>query len=452
MLSVSELNREARVTIEQRFNQVWVMGEMSNFARPRSGHWYFTLKDDNAQVRCAMFANRNRTVQAQPGDGQLFVVRGRVSLYEGRGEFQIIVDHMEPAGEGALRQAFDQLKVKLAAEGLFDQARKRGLPAFPRRIVVISSATGAAIHDTLAVWRRRYPVLDVTLLPVAVQGAAAEPQILAALDRAEALAPDAILLTRGGGSLEDLWPFNSELIARRIAAAKTPLVSAIGHEIDITIADFVADVRAPTPSAAAEMLTPDLEEMTDGFGYYEDQFMRLMQRRIATTAHSVDALRQRLKSPERVLEQARLRVDDNAERLGRALLGTAQLKRATLARLSAELNAAGPGERLRAASGEIVNLSARLGRAWKTNQQDAANRLSALARMLEGVSPLPTIARGYGLVMADGHAQTSVVGLTKGTTVTTYLSDGAFDATVQEARAGDAFGAPPERRNDEDST
>ena len=449
VLSVSELNREARVTIEHRFNQVWVMGEMSNFARPRSGHWYFTLKDESAQVRCAMFANRNRAVRAQPGDGQLFIVRGRVSLYEGRGEFQIIVDHMEPAGEGALRQAFDQLKVRLADEGLFDQARKRPLPPFPEHVAVISSATGAAIHDALAVWRRRYPVLNVTLLPVAVQGAEAEPQILEALTHAETLRPDAILLTRGGGSLEDLWAFNSEQIARRIDACDIPVVAAIGHEIDITIADFVADVRAPTPSAAAEMLTPDIGEMADAMGFYEDQFTALLRRGLAARAGEVAALRQRLRNPERILEQARLRVDDNAARLARALKSTARLQSAKLARLETQLRAAGPGEHLRATRRQLHGLSNRLNRAWHTGRRDDATRLSALARMLESVSPLPTIARGYGVVMAEAHAVTSVADLGTGQTVTTYLSDGAFDATVTAVDTGRTLNPLPDAESED---
>ncbi len=261
VLSVTDLNRQARMTIEQRFNQIWVSGELSSFARPSSGHWYFTLKDAKAQVRCAMFANANRRARLQPANGQQVLLRGRVSLYEGRGEFQIIVEHMEPAGEGALRAAFDALKRQLDAEGLFDTTRKRALPDMPQHVAVVTSPTGAALKDVLSVWQRRFPALKVTVVPTAVQGADAEVDIRTALQRAAALAPEVILLTRGGGSMEDLWVFNAESIARSIAALEIPVVSAIGHEIDVSITDFVADLRAPTPSAAAELIVPDGDEL-----------------------------------------------------------------------------------------------------------------------------------------------------------------------------------------------
>ena len=261
VLTVSALNKQARLTIEERFQMVWVTGELSNFARPRSGHWYFTLKDSGAQVRCAMFANSNRRVQMQPTDGQQVLIRGRVSLYEGRGDFQIIADQMEPAGEGVLRQAFDALKVKLADEGLFARERKRPIPDIPKHIAVVTSPTGAALQDVLAVWQRRFPTLQVTVIPTAVQGPEAEAQVLRALNAASKLTVDAILLTRGGGSLEDLWTFNLESVARAVAASQIPIVSAIGHEIDIAITDFVADLRAPTPSVAAELMVPDGQEM-----------------------------------------------------------------------------------------------------------------------------------------------------------------------------------------------
>ncbi|MEM7077898.1 MAG: exodeoxyribonuclease VII large subunit [Pseudomonadota bacterium] len=247
VLSVSDLNRQARITIEERFHEIWVTGEISNFVRPRSGHWYFSLKDDRAQVRCAMFANRNRAAKVQPGDGQMVVLRGRVSLYEGRGDFQIIVDQIEPAGAGALQQAFEALKRKLAGEGLFAGERKRPLPTWPTHIAVVTSATGAALRDVLAVWQRRYPALRVTVVPSLVQGEAAQAALIDAISRAQSVSADALLLTRGGGSLEDLWAFNLEPVARALAASNIPTVCAVGHEIDTTICDYVADVRAPTP-------------------------------------------------------------------------------------------------------------------------------------------------------------------------------------------------------------
>ena len=243
VLSVTALNRQARLLLEGRFKPVWVRGEISNYRRPGSGHWYFTLKDDNAQVRCAMFVNRNRFSKLQPADGAEVIVRGRVSLYEGRGDYQIIVEQMERAGEGALRAAFEALKERLAAEGLFAAERKKPLPRFPAHLAIISSASGAALRDVLSIVQRRFPCLAVTLLPVAVQGPEAEGQILQALKRVPALEPDLVMLTRGGGSLEDLSVFNSEPLARAIANCPVATVAAIGHETDFTIAELVADLR-----------------------------------------------------------------------------------------------------------------------------------------------------------------------------------------------------------------
>ena len=433
VMSVSELNRAARVTIEERFQQVWVLGEMSNFVRPRSGHWYFTLKDDNAQVRCAMFANRNRAVRAQPTDGQQFIIRGRVSLYEGRGDFQVIVDHLEVAGEGALRQAVDALKLKLAEEGLFDQAHKRPLPAFPRHIVVISSATGAAIQDVLAVWTRRYAAMDVTLLPVAVQGAEAEAAIVTALNKAQTLAADAILLTRGGGSLEDLWAFNSERIARCIASSKIPVVSAVGHEIDVTIADFVADVRAPTPSAAAEIMTPRADEMIDAFDDYEAHFVHAMQNQIVDRTREVTALRRVLRNPERVLEQASLRIDELALRSQRALQSTIGQSSAQVNALGRQLRALGPAAKLQATRARLTALNHLLRQNWQSATAVRTKQLGNLARVLESVSPLPTLARGYAVVRDDhGKVLSSVEGLQPDTPIITYLADGTISSTVTE--------------------
>ena len=255
------LNREARMLIERGFPALWLEGEISNYSRPSSGHWYFSLKDEQAQLRCAMFRQRNLLTKLVPKDGVHVLVRGRLSLYEPRGEYQFIVDHIEVAGEGALRQKFEVLKAKLAAEGLFDLARKRTLPKCPTRIGVVTSPTGAAVRDVLNVLRRRYPSIPVLIYPVPVQGNEAAPRIAEMLGlvsrRAEC---DVLILARGGGSLEDLWPFNEEVVARAIAACKVPIVSGVGHEVDFTIADFVADLRAPTPSAAAELVVPDCSE------------------------------------------------------------------------------------------------------------------------------------------------------------------------------------------------
>src|SRR5882724_12638255 len=258
--TVARLNNEVRLLLERGLSVVWVEGELSNLSQPSSGHWYFSLKDRDAQILCAMFRQKNTHIGFIPKVGNAVLARGRVSLYEPRGDYQLIVEHLEEAGAGALQREYEKLKIRLAAEGLFAAERKRALPAFPRRIAVVTSPTGAAIRDVLNILRRRYPAASVLIYPTPVQGAAAAPGIVAALRAASAQRLcDVIILTRGGGSIEDLWAFNDESVARAIHASELPVVAGIGHEVDFTIADFVADARAPTPSGAAELVAPDSE-------------------------------------------------------------------------------------------------------------------------------------------------------------------------------------------------
>ncbi len=270
VLSISQLNAQARMLLERGLGSVWLEGEISNLARPASGHWYFSLKDESAQVRCAMFRNRSMLVRFPVKDGARVLARGRVSLYEARGEFQVVIDHLEEAGEGALRRRFEELKRKLLAEGLFDAARKKPLPTLPRRIGVITSPTGAALRDILHILQRRFPAVPVLVYPVAVQGEAAPREIVQALQLAAARRDcDVLILARGGGSLEDLMAFNEESVARAIYACDIPIISGVGHETDVTIADFVADERAPTPSGAAERSVPDSAEYLRAFAAHE---------------------------------------------------------------------------------------------------------------------------------------------------------------------------------------
>ena len=431
VVTVSQLNRDARVTIEQRFNQVWVTGELSNFARPRSGHWYFTLKDNNAQVRCAMFANRNLRVSMQPSDGQQVLIRGRVSLYENRGDFQIIVDQMEPAGEGALRQAFDALKLKLASEGLFATEHKQPIPQRPESAVIVSSASGAALQDVLAVWRRRYPRLRVTLIPTAVQGVEAEAQILAALAAAERLQPDVVLLTRGGGSLEDLWCFNLESVARAIYALAVPVVAAIGHEIDVTIADFVADLRAPTPSAAAELMVPDAEDLADQVDARYRQMRNLMRGQLRHRALLVHNTALQLVSPQTHIQQNWQRLDDTRRRLGAATHNSLNNRSTQLDKVESRLRLLGPGPRMQLAHQQLATAHQQLHIRWQQTLNQYQTRLANLVRMLEGVSPLPTLARGYAIVRnADGQVIESANALTAGDRISAQLAKGAITATV----------------------
>ena len=432
VVTVSQLNREARVTIEQRFSQVWVTGELSNFARPRSGHWYFTLKDNNAQVRCAMFANRNQRVSMQPSDGQQVLIRGRVSLYENRGDFQIIVEQMEPAGAGALRQAFDALKLKLASEGLFATERKQALPQQPETAVIVSSASGAAVHDVLAVWRRRYPRLQVTLIPTAVQGAEAEPQILAALAKAENLQPDVILLTRGGGSLEDLWCFNLESVARAIYALTTPVVSAIGHEIDVTIADFVADLRAPTPSAAAELMVPDANDLSDNVDALYRHLRNLTRNQLRHQSLLLHNTALQLVSPQTHIQQNWQRLDDLRRRATAATEGTVRALESQLGKTEGRLRLQGPTPRLQLARQQLAAAQQLLQNRCEQRLNQYQTSLANLVRMLEGVSPLPTLARGYAIVRStEGRVIESTDALNAGDRVTAQFAKGTVTALVE---------------------
>jgi exodeoxyribonuclease VII large subunit len=431
VLTVSQLNKQARLTIEERFQLIWVTGELSNFARPRSGHWYFTLKDTGAQVRCAMFANSNRRVQMQPADGQQVLVRGRVSLYEGRGDFQIIADQMEPAGEGVLRQAFDALKIKLADEGLFDRDRKQSIPDLPKHIAVVTSPTGAALQDVLAVWQRRFPTLKVTVIPTAVQGPEAESPVLSALNAASKLAPDAILLTRGGGSLEDLWTFNLESVARAVASIQTPIVSAIGHEIDIAITDFVADLRAPTPSVAAELMVPDGQEMLQNIDGEFRHLNVLMASQLREHQLTLDKLNLRLVSPESYLQQAWMRLDDIASRLQRSAGQTLAGANNQLENLGARLSNQSPSFALATAKEKLQRLKNGLDNGINRHLQSQTNSVAIMARMLDGMSPLHTLGRGYAFIRDDANALVTKTEYAKvGDRVTAQLQDGTIAATV----------------------
>ncbi|MGH8444356.1 MAG: exodeoxyribonuclease VII large subunit, partial [Solimonas sp.] len=309
---VSELAEVLRALIEDALPSVWVQGEISNFSRPASGHWYFTLKDARGQLRCAMFKNANLYVRPQPRDGDAVLLRARLSFYTARGDLQLICEHMEPAGEGALLRAFEELKRRLASEGLFDEHVKRDLPKRPRAIGIITSATGAAIHDMLTTLARRYPLAPVYLFPVPVQGAEAPPAIVRALAQLPRRAPvDVILLARGGGSLEDLWAFNDERVARAIRACAVPVISGVGHEVDVTIADFAADLRAPTPTAAAEQVAPDIADWLLALRGHENRAAVAVERRLQHAAQRVDDQARRLyaQHPGRRLRErgARLR-------------------------------------------------------------------------------------------------------------------------------------------------
>ena len=443
--AVSELTAAARLTIEESFPVVWVEGEVSNLRRPGSGHWYFSLADARAQLRCVMFASRNRFVRTRIDDGMRVLVRCRLSLYEGRGEFQGIVDHIEPAGEGALRAAFDRLRGQLEREGLFAAERKRPLPAFPRHVGVVSSLSGAALQDVLAVLRRRFPCVAVTCFPVAVQGPEAVSQIVAALDQAQRAAepPDLLLVTRGGGSLEDLAAFNAETVARRIAACGIPVVSAVGHEVDVTIADLVADRRAATPSAAAELIAPERADLLRRLGGFETRLSARMLERVGLERVRLRAASARVVDPVRALEQQMQRADDLRERLGRAIAERVAGPRERVAATRRLLYRASPALAIDAARERtrrgLDALAAGAGR-----RVDSARRaLTGTVRTLHAVSPLATLDRGYAIVSRpDGTRWGAVVddagGLAPGEPIHAHLASGTVAATVRETRVEDA--------------
>ncbi|QFU75064.1 exodeoxyribonuclease VII large subunit [Halioglobus maricola] len=444
-LTVSQLNRQARSLLESHFDFVWVEGEISNFAAPSSGHWYFSLKDGNAQVRCAMFRGRNQRLRFRPGNGDHIRLRCRVSLYEGRGEFQLIAEHMEPAGAGALQAAFEQLKAKLLAEGLFDADRKQPLPESISHLGVITSPTGAAIHDILTVLERRCPAIEVSILPVAVQGENAAPEIVAAIERANRLHEtgeihlDALIVGRGGGSLEDLWAFNEEIVARAIAASTLPIVSAVGHEVDFSIADMAADQRAPTPSAAAEMLSPDQREQLARLKKLEADLVRLMRRKLADAQTRLDNLRARLKHPGAQLREQSQRLDDLEQRLILAQKNLLARKQNELALLESRLHARSPLPRIQQLQRDLTTNQQRLEGAMQARLTNARSQLAHLAQMLDSLSPLATLARGYAIVTdPDGKVITDASSVNPGSSLTTRLASGHLEVTVDSVLPEDS--------------
>ena len=435
--TVSRLNREVRLLLEQGLPGVWVEGEISNLARPGSGHWYFSLKDRDAQIRCAMFRQKNSAVKFQPKDGSAVMARGRVSLYEPRGDFQLIVEHLEEAGLGALQREFERLRDKLKAEGLFDDGRKRPLPAVPRRIGVVTSPTGAAIRDILHVLERRFAATPVLIYPTPVQGAAAVPGLLAALDRAAVRAEcDVLIVARGGGSLEDLWAFNDERVARAIRAMPMPVVTGIGHEVDFTIADFVADLRAPTPTAAAQLAVPDGRAWLQSLARIEQRLLAGGQRvlRDASTTLSQLGQRMRLASPAVRVAHAAQRLDDLEQRLARAAQATLLARRHDAAELSHRLLAASPAARVQAGVARGAALWVRLEFAMCESLSRGLHRLDLASRTLDAVSPLATLRRGFAVVTreAGGTLVSDAATLAAGDTLVTRLAAGQFRSRVVE--------------------
>jgi exodeoxyribonuclease VII large subunit len=450
--TVSELSTAVRFLLEERFPLVWVEGEMSNLRIPSSGHWYFTLKDEHAQIRCAMFRNRNRSVRFQPDDGMQITVRGRISLYEARGDFQLIADHIEPSGEGALRAAFEALKQNLDREGLFAVERKRPLPEFPTHVAVITSATGAALRDIVSVFRRRAPNLRITLLPSAVQGTEAEAQLnraLAQLSKWPAElgpAPDVVLLARGGGSIEDLRSFNLESVARSVAACAVPVVSAVGHETDVTICDFVADVRAPTPSAGAELIAPDRREFERALVGFRRSLASHATLHVRDGRRHLTHLAKRLTDPRRQLQQQAQRVDDAEQAIRRGAARALREQRNRAGQLRSRLARVQPGTALAHRGTELRRLLGAMTRASTVQLNAATQRLAGLSRALHAISPFDTLARGYAIVAIPdgsrwGKPVNRVAQVQPGDAVTAHVADGRLSATVTDVQPEPSPGA-----------
>ncbi|KQR10775.1 MULTISPECIES: exodeoxyribonuclease VII large subunit [Xanthomonas] len=434
ILTPSQLNTLARDLLEGSFPLVWVEAELSSVTRPSSGHLYFTLKDARAQIRCAMFKPKSTWLKFQPREGLRVLARGRLTLYEARGDYQLVLDHMEEAGEGALRRAFDELRARLAAEGLFDAERKQPLPAHVRRLAVITSPSGAAVRDVLSVLARRFPLLEVDLLPSLVQGDSAAAQVTSLLQRADASGRyDVILITRGGGSLEDLWAFNDERLARAIAAAQTPVVSAVGHETDFSLSDFVADVRAPTPSVAAELLVPDQRELVARVRRARARIAQLQQHALGNAMQRADrlALRLRAHSPQARLQLLQRRQEEAGRQLRARMTQLLERLQARVQRGQTRLQAQNPQRNLATLQQRLRALHPQA--AMQRRLQHDQLRLRGLVRSLEAVSPLATVARGYAIVTrpADGSVVRSAADVTPGERLRAQLADGSIAVRVE---------------------
>lgn len=425
-LTVSDLNEAAKDLLESQFMQVLVTGEISNFSQPRSGHWYFTLKDEQSQIRAAMFKFRAQACAFLPRDGSQVLAYAKVSLYTPRGDYQLIVDKLEQAGAGALQQAYEQLKLALQQAGWFDAARKKPLPTYPQTIGVITSATGAALRDILSVLKRRSPFVEVKIFPTPVQGVDAWKTIKAQLRRADTDDDcDVIILARGGGSLEDLWNFNERELAAAILDCTTPVISGIGHETDFTIADFVADLRAPTPSAAAELVSPDQQELRALFAGYQQHFTRWMKDYLQHRQKDVALLRAQLKRPDQMLREWQQRLDFIEQQLQQALSKQLTGQRQQLQQLQHRLLRQSPQQQLLLKHQQLAQLHQRLNHAWQQQTQQQRHQLQAISTKLHAFSPLVTLSRGYSITRdAKGQILRSVQQLTVGDHITTRFADG----------------------------
>ena len=432
--TVSRLNREVRTILETAFPLLWIEAELSNFARPASGHWYFSLKDEAAQVKCAMFRNRNQLIKVLPENGKQVLVRAKIGIYEPRGDYQLIIEHMEEAGDGALRRQFDLLKNKLANEGLFDASHKKDIPENVTRVGIITSSSGAAIHDILTTLQRRFPMHKTIIYPTPVQGKGASNQIAAAITKANLRQEtDVLIVARGGGALEDLWEFNEEVVARAIYHSDIPVVTGIGHEVDFTIADFVADQRAATPTAAAELISPDRYQQLQKLSSIESRFIYLMQQNLQQKQQKIDWLNKRIRHPKDQLIILKNKLNELNQRNTRSIKNTLERSRSQTNLLEAKIQQHAPYQRVQQLQQQYENINARFKLATKQLISTKMEKLQHLIYTLDALSPLHTLKRGYAIIKdQDNNIIRNVRQLQKNQIIKTELAKGYIFSKVTE--------------------
>jgi exodeoxyribonuclease VII large subunit len=434
IISVSEINRRAKSILEENFPFVWIQGEVSNFFSAASGHWYFSLKDESSEIRCAMFANKSHRITFEPKDGDHLVLNGTLSIFEGRGQYQIIVEHIELAGEGALLKAFEELKKKLLTEGLFDDSLKKKLPSYPRSIAVVTSPDGAVIQDIINVLSRRSPYFNLIVVPTLVQGEKAAPLICEALNKASDLENiDLIILARGGGSIEDLWAFNNEEVARAIVNCPIPLVSAVGHETDFTISDFVADIRAPTPSIAAEIISQPYSELKETLEGYQSYLLKSVESQFDSQRTRITNLIKRIRHPGDKLREIGQKVDYLETTLIQEMHQKVSLKKNQLNLTQLSLQQNSPQNKVKEAKVYLQNASKDLLKAFQLKIERKRKLLGELVATIEAVSPLSVLARGYSIISTEpeGKILSSSNQVKIGQTISAVLNKGRIKAEVK---------------------
>lgn len=433
ILSITQLNRLARSILDSEIGQIWVSAEISNLVMASSGHWYFTLKDNKAQIKAAMFKGANRSVGKKPSEGDKVLVRGKVSLYEARGDYQLIVEHLEPEGEGRLKQAFETLKRKLHTDGLFDQTTKQALPEKIKTVGVVTSPTGAAIQDILTVLKRRNPAINVIVYPAMVQGEQATEQIIQAIQQAnKRRETDVLIVGRGGGSLEDLWCFNDERLAHTVFNSDLPIISAVGHEIDFSIADLVADIRAPTPSAAAELVSVDHNQLNHAINRHKQDLYRSISRLVQRKIHLLDVRRSQLEQchPNRQLIQQQQHLDNLIIKLKHEVTQKIQKDNIRLSRLSRAVEQYAPNHKVNELHHRLQRAKTLLVDQLSKTLVAANNRLATQAQLLNTVSPLATLSRGYSISFKEGNIVKSKAELTQGDIMETRFTDGQIKSRI----------------------